>query len=68
MWPIPLAAYGHLLWMKNPWSEGGAAVTCNVTLSLFVSAIAGLVSASVGPLAFNVPCTTVSDPHMQARG
>lgn len=35
MWPIPLIAIGHLLLMKNLWSEGGAAVTPNVMFSLF---------------------------------
>lgn len=35
MWPIPLTAIGHLLLMKNLWSEGGAAVTPNVMLSHF---------------------------------
>lgn len=35
MWPIPLTAIGHLLLMKNLWSEGGAAVTPNVMFSFF---------------------------------
>lgn len=33
MWPIPLTAIGHLLLMKNLWSEGGAAVRSNEMLS-----------------------------------
>ncbi len=43
MWPIPLTAIGHLLLMKNLWSEGGVAVTPNVMLSPFFSTITRLV-------------------------
>lgn len=75
MWPIPLTAIGHLLLMKNLWSEGGAAVTRNVMLSLFFfpspaqsQALSQHLLDCGFVLAFNVPCASVSDPHMQARG
>lgn len=71
MWPIPLTAIGHLLLMKNLWSEGGAAVTPNVMFSLFQHNHKPCPQHLLDDgfdLAFNVPCASVSDPHMQARG
>lgn len=76
MWPIPLTAIGHLLLMKNLWSEGGAAATPNVMLSssffFFPPAQSQALSQHLlgcgFGLAFNLPCASVSDPHLQARG
>lgn len=68
--------------MRNLWSEGGAAVTRNVnnalSLSLsvfffFIPAQSQALSQHLSDcvffgLAFNVPCASASDPHMQALG